>query len=302
MNQHETPERHNGESQGISRVGIVIHSEKPLVLETCKRTQDLLEKAGVESVVLESRHRSGNIEIDEERRSVYERCDALIILGGDGTILGVARETAGQPIPLLGINLGNFGFLAESTVDELEQAVDCLIRGDYQIIERYMLDARVTTSNSKQVFQMLALNEALVSRARPGRLLELSLAWEADPVLTYRADGLIVATPTGSTGHSLSAGGPILEPHLPALIVTPVCPHSLFNRPLVFSGETDIELRFPEPSRDLNLMLDGQIQFRFSSSDLVHLRRSQKTMRTICFRHRSFAEILHYKFNLGETA
>ncbi len=286
----------------ISKVGIVIHSEKPRVMEIQQRTQELFHKAGIGTIVLESLHRSGRIEIDEERRSAYKRCDALVILGGDGTILGVARETAGLSIPILGINLGHFGFLAESTVDELDEAVDCLIRGDCQIIERYMVNARVTNESGKQVFQLLALNEALVSRARPGRLLELSLAWAANPVLTYRADGLIVATPTGSTGHSLSAGGPILEPHLPALVVTPVCPHSLFNRPLVFGGETDIELRFSEPACELNLTLDGQVQFRFSSSGLVHLGRSNKTVSTICFRDRSFAEILRYKFNIGETA
>ena len=164
-----------------------------------------------------------------------------------------------------------------------------------------MVNARVLSEDSKEIFQCLALNEALVTRARPGRLLELSLALGTNPVLTYRADGLIVATPTGSTGHSLSAGGPILEPQLPALIVTPVCPHSLFNRPLVFSGETDITLRFSDPMSELMLTLDGQVEFRFSPSDVLYLRRSRTTVSTIAFRDRSFAEILRYKFNLGEN-
>ena len=285
----------------LSRVGIVFNAAKPIADEICGRARNLLEEAGLDVVVLETRHRSGFLQPAPDRRAVFERCDALVILGGDGTILGVARETAGLAIPILGINLGYFGLLAECTSDELEEAIACLIRGDYQIIRRYMLNARIVNEDSKEIFQCLALNEALVTRAHPGRLLELSLARGTNPVLSYRADGLITATPTGSTGHSLSAGGPILEPDLPALVVTPVCPHSLFNRPLVFSGETDIALRFSSPKIELMLTLDGQIEFRFSSSDIVHLRRSRTTISTVAFRDRSFAEILRYKFNLGEA-
>ncbi|MFH1737386.1 MAG: NAD(+)/NADH kinase [bacterium] len=285
----------------ISRVGIIRHSAKSLVIDSCQKIRRLLEQAGIQVSVLETRHRSGEKRVSDERRRIYEQCDAFVILGGDGTILGVARETAGQGIPILGINLGHFGFLSECTVDELEEAIACLIRGDYQVVKRYMLNARVLSRTSEEVFECLALNEALITRARPGRLLRLSLGWGTNPVLTYRADGLILATPTGSTGHSLSAGGPILEPHLPALVVTPVCPHSLFNRPLVFSGETDIAVRCDDPSDELMLTLDGQVEFRFSSTYTVHLRRSSKTVSTVRFRERSFAEILRYKFNLGET-
>ncbi len=285
----------------LSHAGIVVHSIKPMAPAACEKACRLFQEAGVKVTVLETRHRSGEREVDEARRAVYAQCDALVVLGGDGTILGVARETAGMGKPILGINLGYFGFLAECTVDEMEEAIHCLIAGNYRIVNRYMVNARVVSENGGEVFKHVALNEALISRAVPGRLLKLTLAWGSNPVLTYRADGLIVATPTGSTGHSLSAGGPILEPHLAALVVTPVCPHSLFNRPLVFSGETEITLRFPDPSDELMVTLDGQVEFQFPSTHTLHLRRSRRTVPTVCFRDRSFAEILRYKFNLGET-
>lgn len=228
--------------------------------------------------------------------------DVILVLGGDGTILGVARQIAENPRPLMGINLGGFGFLTSSAPYELETALQSLLAGSCRVIERYLLEARVIRHNGADdevVFTSYALNEALVTLAQPGRLLRIWVGEHEDTALTYRGDGLIVATPTGSTGHSLSAGGPILDPDLPALIITPVSPHSLFNRPLVIHGDSDLPLWFDEGTEQLRLILDGQIHTELLARDRIRIRRSQQTIPTLTLPDRNFTQVLRLKFNLG---
>ncbi|MBZ0257476.1 NAD(+)/NADH kinase, partial [bacterium] len=225
--------------------------------------------------------------------------DVIIILGGDGTILGAARSLAETPKPILGVNLGGFGFLTSSNRTELTEALDCLLRGDYRKIRRFFLEAHIVR-DGRRIMQSYALNEALMTLKRPGRLLDVWLCEDGDAPLTYRADGLIVSTPTGSTGHSLSAGGPILEPGLPALIITPVSPHSLFNRPLVIDGKRQLKVGFNHEVRELVLILDGQIHFDLSPNDEVHISRSTQSIATISLPERGFSQVLRLKFNLGE--
>ncbi len=288
----------------IRNVLILYNSEKPNALQAGQKTETILQEAGFHTQLAEYKkpeNRDPNSYLSI--KDIAQGCNFIIVLGGDGTILGVAREMAQSRCPLLGINLGGFGFLTASAGHELDEALECLISGNYNIINRYFLKAwimRPTSNGEEEVFSSLALNEALVTLTQPGRLLELWLGENREPTLAYRGDGLIIATPTGSTGHSLSAGGPILEPHLAALIVTPVSPHSLFNRPMVIDGEKELCIQFKETASEPLLILDGQIQSPLYPTDRVHIRRSRQTIPTIFLPNRSFTGVLRYKFNLGE--
>ena len=236
--------------------------------------------------------------------SLCRDADMLVVLGGDGTLLGVARRIVKNPVPLLGINLGNFGFLTTSTIDEAACALDHLILGDYVVIHRYLLESWVMRQSPQgefECFRALALNEALITLSHPGRLLSLWLEENGEPALAYRCDGLIVSTPTGSSAHSLSAGGPIMEPQIAALIVTPVSPHSLFNRPLVIDGERELCIRFKEEASEKVLIMDGQIHITLESADKLYIRRSPFTIPTISLPDHSFIKVLRHRFNLGAT-
>ncbi|MFB3785856.1 MAG: NAD(+)/NADH kinase [bacterium] len=285
-----------------ARILIVYNPHKNNALTIAGEARDILNQAGILTTLQAYQPHPG--ELDEPLARQAREFDVVLVLGGDGTILGVARQTAENPRPIMGVNLGGFGFLTAAACHELEQALQCLITGNYRTQNRFFLEARVERPAKEEitcVFHSLALNEALITLSQPGRLLKLWLGESEESALAYRADGIIIATPNGSTGHSLSAGGPILEPHLPALVITPVSPHSLFNRPLVIGGEKELRIWFQEHTADLVLILDGQIRTTLHSSDRVIVQRSKHTVPTISMPERAFSQVLRYKFNLGES-
>ncbi|MDP8245908.1 MAG: NAD(+)/NADH kinase [Candidatus Hinthialibacter antarcticus] len=278
------------------RVLIVFNPQKEGAHSAAQTAQAYLQQQQIECGCIEYNH---PLEKENAIARSSINADVIIILGGDGTILGAARCLAETPKPILGVNLGGFGFLTSSNRTELTEALDCLLRGDYRTVNRFFLEAHIVRGG-KRIMQSYALNEALLTLKRPGRLLDVWLCEDGDAPLTYRADGLIVSTPTGSTGHSLSAGGPILEPGLPALIITPVSPHSLFNRPLVIDGKRQLKVGFNHENRELVLILDGQIHADLNPDDEVHICRSQQSIATISLPERGFSQVLRLKFNLGE--
>lgn len=285
---------------------IVYNPIKEGAEEVARQSEEILRQEGLTAWRFAYRPFVDTFKESNHRLQVEaQRAEVILVLGGDGTILGVARQTAETPRPLLGVNLGAFGFLTSSTLTELESTLQCLVTGDYRVVNRYLLEARVygdAIEGEREVFHSYALNEALITLAHPGRLLRIWVGDTPRNALAYRADGLIVATPTGSTGHSLSAGGPILEPDIPALIITPVSPHSLFNRPLVISGEKDISLWFEDNKVELLLILDGQIQAEVTASNHIRIRRSKCAIPTLSLPDRTFTQVLRYKFNLGHSS
>lgn len=286
----------------LQKVLLIYNRNKTNSLNMTREAQSILEKAGI--LTHTCSYPLQNPEEEKRLRDSAAECNAIVVLGGDGTILGVVRQLADTPRPLLGINLGGFGFLTSCAQHELDDALRCLIERQWQIHNRFLLETRVfrpMLAGNEEVFHSLALNEALLTRSQPGRLMELWLGENRESALSYRADGLIIATATGSTGHSLSAGGPILEPNLAALVITPVSPHSLFNRPLVFGGEKEMHVWFHDGTEELILILDGQVRTDLHASDLITFRRSKKTFPTISMPGRSFSEVLRYKFNLRGT-
>lgn len=222
-----------------------------------------------------------------------------ITLGGDGTLLNTAREIAPYGIPVCGINLGNLGFLTEIELPDLSTALERLVKGDYYIEERLMLDAIVIRDGSP-IYISPALNDVVVAKGGFSRMIKLKLL--IDEVLTaeYPADGLIIATSTGSTGYSLSSGGPIINPRLKVIVITPICPHTLHSRPLVISEREEIKVRMQATHDDIVLTVDGQTVYSLYPDDTVVVRRSPFRARFIKFTGKSYYETLWTKLRRGD--
>ncbi|MBD3265408.1 NAD(+) kinase [bacterium] len=290
----------SNQPKSIQSVAIFYNCQKPHAEGGAQYTQSFLREKGLHLFY----HKLGeeNAFFADTKQTILaslQQSDLVIVFGGDGTILGIAREMGAYPKPIMGVHVGRFGFLTSTTMQELDTALHNLIHGNYRAFERHLLEAWVT-NHETETFRSFALNEALVTMSFPGRVLDIILDINDTPELAYRGDGLIIATPTGSTGHSLSAGGPILEPSLAALVITPLSPHSLFNRPLVVEGKKELCIHFREGTKSPELILDGQIYHKLNPTDRIYIQRSQTTIQTIVFGEHSFTNNLRQKFNLGQ--
>ena len=206
--------------------------------------------------------------------SLYSEADILIVLGGDGTILEVARRAAQRGTPILGINLGRLGYMAELELGELSM-LDRLFDGNYTLEKRAMLRVELLSANGELRSFSYALNDAVISNGSISRIVDLSLSEGGVPVATYRADGLIIATPTGSTAYSMSAGGAVVDPRVSCVCVTPICPHSFIARPLIFSDDAVLEVRnICAREKMLYLTVDGRMNFELYRNQTVRITKS----------------------------
>lgn len=228
---------------------------------------------------------------------IYSVAECIVVLGGDGSLLDAARRASPLGKPLLGINMGHLGYMTELEIGELSQ-LSKLISSDFEIDERFMLSVSVHTQAGGQKAESFALNDAVISNGSVARIVDLELYEEGELVSTYRADGLIVATPTGSTAYSMSAGGPIADPHLNCLLVTPICPHSLTARPLLFRDEARLEIKnVCQREKMLFLTVDGRINFEIYRGDTVRITRSNMITRLIRLDKGGFYNRLQHKMN-----
>jgi len=233
-------------------------------------------------------------------REVAATADVLVVLGGDGTLLA-ASHLVDRPVPVLGVNFGSLGFLTEITMPELYPTLEGVLRGDYKFEERRMLRARVQQPDTADTMGDV-LNDVVVTKAALSRIIELDVAVDGLFVSAFRADGLIVSSPTGSTAYNLAAGGPILHPALPAVVLTPICPHMLTNRPLVVSDGSTIEVRLRAPQDgEVHITFDGQRGFALRRDDVVEVTRSPRTIRLVKAPSREFFEVLRTKLKWGDT-
>jgi NAD+ kinase len=233
------------------------------------------------------------------REEMATKVDLLIVLGGDGTLLAAARAVHGHKIPILAVNLGGLGFLTSVTLDELYPVLESVLAGTHRASERMMLDAEII-HYSKPAEMQCALNDAVANKAALARMLDFDVAVDGNHVGRYRADGLIVATPTGSTAYSLAAGGPIIHPALDAFVITPICPHMLTNRPLVVPDTAKVELDFIEIGDPVFLTLDGQIGFQLEPRDRVIITKSKFKVQFVSPPRLTYYEILRSKLRWGE--
>ena len=230
---------------------------------------------------------------------IYETCDCVIALGGDGTLLQMAQAASLANVPILGINYGKIGYMAELEYNEIDR-LRCLLTDEFTIENRSMLDVSVER-DGKQVFNSIALNDAVISSGAITRLIDMQVTANDQIISAYSADGLIVSTPTGSTGYSLSAGGPILEPTGAALILTPICPHTLGSRPIVFAADSCLQVTLRSlVNKDAHLTVDGYQRLSLSDEDTVHIRRSSHITRLIKIKNLNFYQILNHKLANGD--
>lgn len=234
----------------------------------------------------------------ENNGELAEDVDMLVSLGGDGTMLGVARFIGKRQVPVLGVNLGSLGYLTEFTKEELFTALEELREGSFFLDRRMLLDVKLVR-DGKTVASHRALNEAVVNFGSPVRMIELECHINGMFVNSFRADGMILATPTGSTAYSLSAGGPIVHPSMSAILLTPICPHTLSNRPVVVPGESVVDLTFPQASDGVVLTVDGQVEINLEPGDQVTVLRSQTTFDLIRPTNRNYFEVLRRKLKWG---
>jgi len=228
--------------------------------------------------------------------------DLIVVLGGDGTLLGVARKVGKRETPILGINLGGLGFLTEASTSEAKQALERVLAGDYETDRRITLEADICrgTGRSAEVRQhFLALNDVVLNKGPLGRMMQLEVTADGERFCEYRADGLIISTPTGSTAYALSAGGPIVYPSLGVLVLAPICPHTLSNRPVVLPDSFEIEVHVKTPDHDSTVLtIDGQENGQLSGDDYVRIRRGRYAVVLIRSPHPYF-EIWRDKLHWG---
>jgi NAD+ kinase len=235
------------------------------------------------------------LRLGEELRTEPDPGDLVLSLGGDGTLLGAAALAASSGVPILGVNLGDLGFLTEITQEEWRAAFEAYRDGELGISERFMLEARVAR-NGRQLEARLGLNDAVVSASGVARIIRLEVNIRPSYLGRYRADGLIVATPTGSTAHCLSAGGPILHPEMSCLILNPICPFSLSNRPLVVPGDQRVEIVVEPGQRyPVCLTVDGRTVATLEPGDVVEVQEAREKTRLVRSQERSFYEVLRSK-------
>ena len=231
----------------------------------------------------------------ESLQNVYNAAQMIIVLGGDGTIMESARRAALRGTPVLGINLGRVGYLAELEMSELH-LLDQVMEGRYRLDVRTMLKAEIIGANQKERQSGYALNDAVISNGFVSRIIDLQLSEGGTLINTYRADGLIVSTPTGSTAYSMSAGGPVADPRISCFCVTPVCPHMLSARPILFPDDAILEVKhICRREKTLYLTLDGKINYELVRNDIVRITKSELTASIVRVKDRSFYEKLRQK-------
>jgi len=233
------------------------------------------------------------------RETLGDQVDLMIVLGGDGTLLSAARALGSHHVPILAVNLGGLGFLTSVTLDELYPVLDQVLAGMHHVSERMMLDAEILR-DGKVAEHQCALNDAVANKAAIARMLDFDVNVNGESVGRYRADGIVVATPTGSTAYSLAAGGPIIEPELDAFVITPICPHMLTNRPLVVPATARIEIDFAPAEEPVYVTLDGQIGFELKPKDRVAITKSQSRVSLVRPPSKTYFEVLRSKLKWGE--
>jgi NAD+ kinase len=233
------------------------------------------------------------------RPEVPEGCDLIIVLGGDGTLLSAARAIGKREIPLFPVNLGGLGFLTAISVEDFYPELERAFRGEHRIAKRKLLNTEIVR-NGKVIASFEALNDAVLTKASLARMIDLDAYVDEQFVCAYKADGLIIATPTGSTAYSLSAGGPIIFPSVPAICLTPICPHMLTNRPVLVPATSIIRVLSHSPDESVYLTIDGQVGTPVGEGDTMVCRSSEYSLRLIRPPHMMFFDVLRQKLNWGK--
>ncbi len=280
------------------KVGIIGKRNNTEVYNIVRDLVKWLEEKGVEYLVDSELGKSLKLDNTVKQADIPKHVELVIVFGGDGTFLSVSKQVNEYNIPILGINSGGLGFLTEFTLNELYPIMEKIIEDDYEIEERGMLSASVYKKN-KKFGSYTVLNDLVINNGKVSRIIDLAIYAEGNLITTFKADGIIFSTPTGSTAYSLSAGGPIVHPTLPVTLITPICPHILTNRPLVVSNEMEITVKVLTVGSSY-LTLDGQETVKVELNDEIKLKKSDSTVKLIKSPFRDYFSILKTKLMWGE--
>ena len=282
----------------IGKIGIVANVAKEKSSEYALRLKKWLLDRGVQVFLDEAvAYRIGESE-GMERGKLAAASDLIVVFGGDGTMLRAARAVCGHDIPILGINIGGLGYLTEVNLNEMTDAMEHILKSDFRTEQRMMLDIAITRRGD-QAGEGTVLNEVVINRDNLSRIVELETAVNGRHLATFKADGLIIATPTGSTAYSLSAGGPIIFPEQNAMILNPICAHTLTNRPVVLPEDVAVQVVLWTKEQGATLTLDGQVSYTLASGDTISVRKSSYVTTLVASPHRDYLEILRTKLGWG---
>ena len=269
----------------IRKVGVICKKDSVAALQMSRELLPWLDARGIVA------------EVD----AIADDMDLLIILGGDGTLLHVADQASRLQVPVVGVNLGDLGFLTEVAVSERYEVLEGILAGQVVVEERLMLKARIHRDGEASGWRY-ALNDVVVSKGSADRLAQLSTWADQEYITTYRADGLIFSTPTGSTAYNLSAGGPIVNPALQSILVTPICPFMLESRPVLLPATVCLTTRLAAQANGVKVIVDGQPAWEMSASETLEVVASERPLRLICSPQKDYFEILRNKLNWGGRA
>ncbi len=288
------------EKQPIKRIGLVVNPTKTAAFPLIERVIDWLKEKGVD-VLLDSSVADA-IDADVEFSPVGEmpgRVDLMVAFGGDGTMLSVAQQMNEEQTPLMGVKVGGLGFLTGVTEDEVFTTLEETLAGRHRIERRMTLGCTVAHADGSSHRETVALNDVVIQRNSLERMLTIETYVDDEFLASYACDGLIISTPTGSTAHSLSAGGPIVHPRVEAILVTPICPHMLTNRPLVLSSSQELRAVVVSERATAGVMIDGQIAIKLHPGDEILVRKSPLTILLAASAGKSYFEVLRTKLNWG---
>lgn len=283
----------------IRRVVIIGKSGRAESRRLAGETAEWLERRGIEVTFEHNTAGALGRPSGVSRHDLPSDTDLIIVAGGDGTLLSVARSAGPQGIPILGVNLGSLGFLTELQPDELIAGLEAVLAGRSTVDERQALRVRVLRNGSAQ-HEYLVLNDAVIAKSALARMIRIDVSVDRSPVASYSADGLIVSTPTGSTAYNLSAGGPILDPRVQAFVIAPICPHSMTFRPLVVPGTVTVEVVLRSDGEAVYVTLDGQIGFPMEAEDSLAIDTHPSAVKLVRIAERSFFQVLRHKLRWGE--
>jgi len=281
----------------LKRFGIIAHLRRANVGRTCRVITEWLKSHDLKYWICEELADT----IDEKENikplsRIWEDVDCVLSLGGDGTMLSSIRAVGHHGIPVFGINVGSLGFLTEIMAQDIPDALEKLKNDEYIIENRMVLETEIVGSDADKIY---ALNDVILDRADSTRLIKLDLYRNNQFVCSYHADGLIISTPTGSTAYNLAAGGPVLYPQLGALIASPICPHSLTLRPIIFDDSSELLIKNTYNNVDVRLTTDGQVSCHLDAESEVIVKKAPHTTKLIRIKEYSFFEILRSKLHLG---
>jgi len=283
----------------MQRVAIYAKKNHPHASIFAAEIMNWLRQRGLEVLLEEDLARVLGIERDYVDGNIPDRADLVIILGGDGTLISVARHLGAREKPILAVNLGSLGFLTEITKDETFPALERVLAGEYELSRRMKIDCVVLRAGI-QVGYYSVLNDVVINKGALARIIDMEATVNGHYLTTFKADGLIVATPTGSTAYNLAAGGPIIDPQVDSLVITPICPHTLSNRPLIVPGDAVIRIHVTFDDQIVHLTADGQVGMQLQLGDVVELKQSAVHTLLIKSPSKDYFEVLRAKLRWGE--